>query len=402
MRVLHVAPYISPVRGGISQAVLEMLQALREQGVAAELITTNDDGVGLLDVPLNQHVEYHTIPTRFFPRYSPNIAAIREFQYSWELSQWLWQHMHEYDLVHIHAMFCYPCTIAMMIARIKNIPYLNQPHGLLCEWSLQQSALKKQIYLALIEKSNLEHSQALQVTSVMEDQEIAQLNLTPQRIHIPLGLVLAPLLANARQQLCQQLQIPETHTIVLFMSRLHPKKGLDYLVPALGQLRDQEFTFILAGSGSAEYEAEVDQQLTHSGIQQHTRRTGFVSGELKQLLLQGSDLFVLTSHSENFGVVVLEAMAAGLAPILTPGVAMSSVLKEHDVGFVPELEIEAIAHTIRYCLEHPTEIKAIGSRAQSLILQHYTWERIGLKIQQTYAQMLTRPKVICPLLPTER
>jgi glycosyltransferase involved in cell wall biosynthesis len=109
-----------------------------------------------------------------------------------------------------------------------------------------------------------------------------------------------------------------------------------------------------------------------------------VTGEIKDILLQGSDIFVLTSHSENFGVAVLEAMAAGLATIVTPGVALASMIKENQVGYVPELDIVEIAKTIEYCLSHSQEVKATSDRARQFIQENYTWDYIASKMVSIY------------------
>jgi glycosyltransferase involved in cell wall biosynthesis len=388
MKVLHITPSLSSVRGGVTQAVIEMVQTLQAQGHEVEIVTTNDNGTDLLNVPLRQRVIYCGVPVWFFPRFSPPIGPIREFQFSSELWGWLWRYISDYDLLHVHAMFCYPCTMAMIAARIRHIPYVNQPHGLLCAWSLQQSKLKKQIYLALVERANLNHSQALQLTSAMERQEVSQLGLVAPSVISPLGLFVSPPIPQARQRLRQVLGVAEHQPVILFMSRLHPKKGLDYLIPALGKLHDRSFTFILAGNGAPSYEAEVDTLLAAAGIQHCTYRPGFVTGEQKDLLLQGSDIFVLTSHSENFGVVVLEAMAAGLATILTPGVAMAEILADQKVGYVPALDIATIADTLQQCLDQPDEVKAMGNCARELIAQHYTWPKVTAKVVETYTQIV--------------
>lgn len=388
MRILHVSPSVGLARGGSSHAVLELIPALRDQGIQVDLATTDDNGDHLLVVPFEQQTDYHSIPTYFFPKFAPKPRSLREFTFSPGLTRWLWNHIQDYDLVHVHGLFSYPSTIAMAIARLKRVPYINQPHGLLCEWSLQQSRLKKQLFLSLIERANLNHSIALQLTAEKERQEVAQLGLEPDKLILPLGLNPAESIPDARQQLRALLNIPIDQPIILFMSRLHAKKGLEYLIPALSQLRDRPFTFVLAGNGTPEYEAEINQILVQARLEARTYRSGFVTGMQKQLLLQGSDIFALTSHSENFGVVVLEAMAAGLTVVLTPGVALSAMLGEENVGYVSALDVDAIASTIEHCLAHPQQAKAIAQRARHLVLERYTWDSIAKQAIAQYEALL--------------
>lgn len=393
MRILHVSPSIGLARGGSSHAVLEFVPALRDQGIQVELATTNDDGDQLLEVPLLQKIEYCRIPTYFFPKFFPKSRSLREFTFSSALTQWLWRHLRDYDLVHVHGLFSYPSTVAMAIARWQQVPYINQPHGLLCEWSLQQSQLKKQLYLTMIERANLAHSTALQLTAKKELEEVEQLGLETPKLLIPLGLEPASPIPEARRQLRERLNLPLDQPIVLFMSRLHAKKGLEYLIPALSQLRDLAFTFVLAGTGTPEYEAEIDSLLTQSGLRSRTYRPGFVTGADKQLLLQGSDIFALTSHSENFGVVVLEAMAAGLTLVLTPGVALASLVQEEQLGYITPLDIAQIAETLNRCFAEPAQAKEMGDRARRLMLDRYTWDGIAKQAIAQYEAILQQSPI---------
>jgi glycosyltransferase involved in cell wall biosynthesis len=168
------------------------------------------------------------------------------------------------------------------------------------------------------------------------------------------------------------------------MSRLHPKKGLDYLIPALGKLTEQRFTFVLAGSGSPEYEAEVDALLVAAGMRDRTYKAGFVTGATKDLFLQGADLFVLTSHSENFGMAVLEALAAGLPVLVTSGVALADLVKQDRLGYVAELDGDAIASTLQHFFNSPHIAQEMGDRARQLILEQYTWDRIASSLVEVY------------------
>lgn len=387
MKILHVIPSVASVRGGPSQAVLEMVKALRDKGIDAEIATTNDNGADLLDVPLRQRIEYQQVPVWFFPRFSPNIHAVREFAFSPELTTWLWQRMNQYDLIHIHAIFSYPSTMAMTIARAKKIPYIVRSLGQLCEWSLQQSACKKQVYLKLIERANVNDCQFLHFTSLQEQQEAAQLNLSCPSFILPHGLAIPPIIENAKQRLRQQLNIPLDVPIILFLSRLHPKKGLDYLIPALGK-SNRPFYFILAGSGSAEYQAEVESLLISHGIRDRTHLVGFVKGETKDLFIQGADLFALTSYSENFGVAVLEALAVGLPALLTTGVALSSLVQEHQLGYVTKQDVSAISDALEDFFNEPDAAKKMGNRARQLILEKYTWEQISTELIGIYQHII--------------
>lgn len=396
MRVLHVIPSIAPVRGGPSKAVVAMVKALRVSGVDAEIVTTNDNGLDLLDVPLGRRIDYPltgleentSVPIWFFPRFNPSINAVKEFAFSAALTKWLWENIQNYDLLHVHAIFSYASTAAMAIARLRGVGYILRPLGQLCEWSLQQSAHKKQIYLKVIEQANINHSLGLHLTSIQEQQEVSRLGLVAPSFVLPHGLDVSSLIPDARIKLRQLLNLPVDEPIILFLSRLHPKKGLDFLIPALSKLTHHRFTFVLAGSGSKEYEAEIESLLVSNGIQDRTYLAGFVAGEKKDLFLQGSDLFALTSYSENFGVSVLEAMASSLPVLVTPGVALASVVAEHQVGYIPELDVSEITNAIKQCLSYPQTARDMGNRARQLVLQKYTWNGVANNLSHTYTTFL--------------
>ncbi|MEH2140493.1 glycosyltransferase [Nostoc sp.] len=392
MRVLHVIPSVPQVRGGPSLVVLDMVKALRTNNVDAEIATTNDNGDCLLDVPLQKLIQYKQVPIWFFSRFSPTVKTVREYAFSWQLTAWLWDNISQYDILHIHAIFSYASTIAMAIARLKNVPYIVIPHGLLSEWSLQQSTCKKQIYMRLIEQANLNHSQAIHLTSQLEQQEVAQLELIAPSFVLPHGLSHPPQIPHARFLLRQHLNLPADEPVILFLSRLHPKKGLDYLIPALGKLTHHRFTFVVAGSGSQEYEAEIESALVSNGIRDRTYIAGFVAGETKNLFIQGSDLFALTSHAENFGLAVLEALAVGVPVLVTPGVALAAIVQKYQIGYVPELDVLAIAKNIEEYLTHPQEAKDMGDRARQIIREQYTWDKVAVKMVEIYQAIIFNHK----------
>jgi glycosyltransferase involved in cell wall biosynthesis len=386
MKILHVIPSVAPVRGGPSVAVIAMVKSLRDIGIDAEIVTTNDNGNTLFAVPLNYLHDYQSVPTRFFARFSPNIHSMREFTFSAGLTQWLWQHIREYDLIHVHAIFSYPSTVAMAIAKLQKIPYIVRPLGQLCQWSLQQSATKKAIYLNIIERKNINQSASLHLTSESEKQEIKQLNLECKNFVIPHGLAVPETIPDAYQRLRNHFQLPLEEPIILFLSRIHPKKGLEYLIEALAQIKNKKFTLIIAGNGDSDYEAQINSCLHDYGLEDCSLMTGFVEGELKQLLLQGANLFVLTSYSENFGVAVLEALAAGTPALVTPGVALAQEIEQNDLGYVVPQEPTAIAKAIDKHLELPeSERKKLSQKARQFVLYNYSWEQIAQQLLTVYS-----------------
>lgn len=397
MRVLHITPSVGPSRGGTSEAILGMVSTLNNQGISVDIATTDDNGEERLCVPYETRTKFHEAPTYFFRRFSPSHALVRDYAFSLAFTHWLWKNINNYDLIHIHSLFSYPATVSMWLARSRGIPYINHPHGMLCDWSLQQSSQKKKSYLKLFEYANLNRSKALILTSNQEAKELNRAKFQVRYVIIPIGLTIPARITDPRLRLRQKLGLSETEPIILFLSRIHYKKGLDYLIRALGQVSNHRFSLVIAGSGEPEYERTIRALVQESGLASHTHFVGFVKDDDKDLLLQGSDLFVLTSYSENFGVAVLEALAAGLPAIVTPGVALAEVVEHHQLGAVPELEEGAIATAILQALNQPETMKAMGDRARQLVLNHYTWDRVAAQLIEVYTAILEKKPANGPL-----
>jgi glycosyltransferase involved in cell wall biosynthesis len=185
----------------------------------------------------------------------------------------------------------------------------------------------------------------------------------------------------------QQLGIGDSVPVILFLSRLHPKKGLDLLIEALAQLQSQPFALVIAGEGTPDYRASLGQLVSDRGLGDRTHFVGFVEGERKALLLQGADLFALTSHSENFGIAVLEAMAAGLPTLVTPGVALAAVIQEQGLGYVPDQTVTAIGQDLQLWLGQRPQARAMGQRARAYVAAHYSWPRVAETLITLYGQL---------------
>ena len=391
MRVLHVIPSVAPCRGGPSKAVIDMVRTLNEAGLNCEIATTNDNCEELLDVPLDGLHDYGGAPTRFFARYSPTIRMLREFQYSAAFADWMRREITGYDLIHVHAIFSFCSSYAMALARRNNIPYVVRPIGQLEDWSLAHSAWRKRLYRWLLEDRNLQRAGAIQFTAVSESEQAARLFPDVDSAVIPLGIGLPDPVANAPALLRQRWQLPQDQRpVIAWLSRIHPKKGLELMLQAMAELEDSEPYLVIAGSGTPQYIDSLKSQVTSLGLSEQVIWAGFVDGEDKQVLLQGADLFALTSYSENFGIAVLEALAAGAPPLVTHPVALSTEIETHDLGWVTDTDTTSIAAGLSNALDKISEMQDLRQRCREFVAKNFQWPAIAGQLSGLYQSLLKR------------
>lgn len=387
MRVLHVIPSISPLRGGPSRAVIDMVAALRLQGVDAAILTTNDHGPGLHPELVTGRWQWHQgVPVLAFARWSPPVAALREFAISPGLSLWLAGHLKRYDLLHVHALFSYPSTSAMVQARWASVPYILRSIGQLSPWSLAQSRGRKRLLLRLIERRNLQQAAALHFTSVAEREEAAALGLTSPGLVLPLGV-------RGPDSPAQRGAVPNALAPVrfLFLSRLHPKKQLENLLEGLALLQrrrpEANWELAIAGDGEPRYVAGLQEQARQLGIGGRCHWLGFVQGEAKWRALEAADWYVLPSAAENFGIAAVEALATGTPVILSREVAVAADVARTGAGLVSASDPDALALTLARALERPS--LAMQTSAINLAAMDFSWSTIALQLRDAYRQVLT-------------
>ena len=389
MRIIQIIPSISLVYGGPSQMVLGLSAALAAKNIDVTIITTDSNGdIGQLplDVPLNQPIQQNGYQIIYFRCY-----PWRRYKFSSSLLQWLNENARQFDLAHLHAIFSPVATLAATIARYHHLPYIIRPCGMLDPADLQKKKRLKQIYATLLERPNLAGAAAIHFTSKEEAKISERFGLdctvkmpVPRDLVIPLGVT-----ADLFPKRLRESQVP----IILFMSRIEPKKGLDLLIPALESILESgiAFHFILAGSNpqDADYETQIKVQIHNSSLAKYTTITGFVSGDLKVELLTKADLFVLPSYYENFGIAVAEAMAAGVPVVISDRIHIAEDIQQAEAGWVGPLEVGAIANSIKSALLNPQERQRRGLNGKEYAKNHYNWEAIAQQTIDAYQQILS-------------
>ncbi|MBD2577834.1 hormogonium polysaccharide biosynthesis glycosyltransferase HpsP [Oscillatoria sp. FACHB-1406] len=388
MKILQIVPSISLVYGGPSQMVRGLSAALAARGVEVMVLTTDsngDAGQPPLDVPLDRPVAEDGYQVRYF-RCSP----FRRYKFSVELLRWLGQNAREYDLAHIHALFSPVSTAAATVARSRGLPYILRPLGTLDPADLRKKQRLKQIYAALWERKNIAGAAALHFTSDREAEISHRFGAKTRDLVLPLGVQLSelPQAGKAREKWGIAPEIP----LLLFMSRLDPKKGFDLLFPALEALQSEgvEFHFVLAGSNSQapDYERQIRDRLSSSPLNSRTTIAGFVTGIDKLALLRDADLFVLPSYYENFGIAVAEAMLAGLPVVISDRVDLEVDVRQAGAGWVGSCQIESLTNNLRSAITNEAERQQRGKKARDYALEHYSWDAIAARTLEAYKRLI--------------
>jgi glycosyltransferase involved in cell wall biosynthesis len=393
MKVLHVIPTFAPAwrYGGPIVAAVGLTRELARQGHDVTVMTTNIDGRGVLDVPVDRSVDMDGVEVRYFPVQRP-----RWYYFSRPLGHALRERVGGFDIVHIHSIFLWPTTIAAYWSRRRNVPYLVRPAGALDPVTLAKayagwrtsvsSRLKKWLFLHTIGRWDLNGASGIHFTSEAEMEASGPLRLVPPKYVLPLGVTMPP--GDSRTggpSLSQQHPALQRKKIVLFLSSLDPVKGADILVSAMGSLAARDdFALLVAGQGDAAYETQIASLVRAHGLQDRTVFLGFVEGDDKWSVLSQADIFVLPSHHENFGVAVAEAMASGLPVIISDRVNIHQEVSDAGAGLVTSLDPEEVAGAVQALLDNEDLRKKMGGAGEALARERFSWERAAGRIARQY------------------
>lgn len=381
MRVLHIIPSISLKRGGPSKAILEMVKALRKLGIDAAILCTTDHSVyAEKERPIGRWFTHDSVPIMMFPCISFKMRMLREFLLSPSLALWLIKHINEYDLIHVHAIFSFPSTLSMVIARVNKVPYVVRTIGQLSPWSLSQSKIKKKLMLMLIESSNLKYAAAIHVTSNSEMEDAKRLNMNLKIQQIGLGVEFPD--ENLHQDFFKR---QHENTKFVFLSRLHPKKRLDVILEAFSKLKDlhvNSWYLYVAGDGDLSYVQHLKKLARDYGLADKLRWMGHINTATKYDLLSRADWFILPSASENFGIAAVEAMASGVPVIITKEVGISDVVQTHKAGIICGNDALDLSRVLRQAMDGPSP--SMRNAARLLVKQHYSWHRIAQELFDLY------------------
>ena len=388
MRVLHVISSMSQLRGGPTVSMHNAVQALRGRGIAADVVTTDDDGDSArLEVPHDRFVDVQGQRVRYFPRQTLKYA------FSAPLLPWLLRNVHTYDLVHTHGLFSFAPLAAAWCARAAGVPYIMRPAGVLDTWGMKnKSRLVKTASVRLVEARLLEAAQAVHFTTPLEQARATELSLRIRPVVLPTGVELdgsgdsgEPVAGLA----------PQGTRLVLFLARIHPIKRVDVLLRAFAGLedRDSRLRLVIAGDGDPALVAGLKALAEELRLGDRVRWLGFTAGARKRWLLARADVFVLPSASENFGIAVVEAMNAGAPVIVTRGCGLADFIGQWESGIVTDGSVESLRTALTRLLGDEALRRTMGQAGRRAARQELSLEAFGARLESLYRSVLAgRPR----------
>ena len=371
MTILFVVPSYKPayIYGGPTVVIPLLAETLVRIGHAVTVYTTTANGRTELDVPVGEPVLVDGVRVIYFPRITGDHTHI---------SPALWRHLsatvRSFDAVHLHSWWNLLVMGAAWVCQRRGVTPVLSPHGMFSTYILQANNSGKKKWLHRLVGQRLLRRTRLHVSTAMEWQESRAIIPTWQGAIITNPVVLAQQ-APPRP--------PNDVFTIGFLSRVDPKKGLDILIKALGTVAFP-YRLRVAGDGDPAYVQALKELAATVGNADKIEWVGWKKGEDKFAFLAGVDLFALTSHSENFAIVVIEALSVGTPVLLSDQVGLHPYVREHDYGWVTALDVAAVGQRLTEIARSPEKAARITALAPPAIRAEYEDTRLAQQYVALY------------------
>ncbi|MCS4136368.1 glycosyltransferase [Salinibacter ruber] len=371
LTVVHVLASTRADHGGTSRSVPALCEALDAEGVEVHLVTAVPADPTPNEEPIlpggTVHVHRIEEQTRLQRTLRSPVGFYRR----------LWSVVEDVqpDVIHDHGAWLPSNVVAAWVARRADVPLVVASRGMVTEWSLSHQARKKRAAWHLYQKPVFRQASLFHATAPAEVEDLRALGMTQPIAVVPNGVEIPNVLPDRSATNGKR---------ALFLSRIHPKKGLPMLLDAWADLRPEGWTLELVGPSESGHRAELEAQASELGLDGEVVFSGPVPDADKWHKYAAADLFVLPTHSENFGIVVAEALAAEVPVLTTTGTPWQE-LEDNDCGWWVNPEPEAIRDALATALRQSDATRsAMGRRGRELVTSTYTWRAVGQRMCQAY------------------
>ncbi|PYK83778.1 MAG: transferase [Verrucomicrobia bacterium] len=368
MKILQLVHTLDPSVGGVAASVLALSRGLARRGHKLDIVVLDDSASPwLADIALPIHALG---------------AGLTSYRYSSKLLPWLKKQGGDYDRVIVNGIWQYLSFAAWLRYAGSSIPYYVFPHGMLDPWfkeTFPLKHLKKWLYWPWAEYRVLRNAAAVIFTSEEERSQARKsfwLYRCREKVS-PLGVEAPPISSNAKSEFLSRYPQLQNTRIFLFLGRLHPKKGCDMLLEAFAQMRSNDsISLILAGPDQVGWESDLRRQVTRLNLTNRIVFTGMLEGPMKQGAFANAEAFVLPSHQENFGISVVEALAARVPVLISNRVNIWREIEADRAGYVESDDLAGTTRLLqRWIGTAPAEREMVRENARRCFEQRFEIDR---------------------------
>jgi glycosyltransferase involved in cell wall biosynthesis len=376
MRIVHVLQRVNFHDGGPPRAVVDLCSVQHERGHAVTLLTTDttdvpeawqDDGPDVCVVPE--------------PRWPGGLFAPGQLDGARAV-------LKAADVVHCHAVWERMNAQIAKVCRAVGTPYVITLRGMLDDWCMGQGPFKKRLYLSMMGRTYLEGAAFVHCTAEGEREQSHKWfpRGTPRVIPNLIDLAAYAALPMPDEAIAAFEPLQGEGPTLLFLSRIHAKKGIEHLVDALPALRRSfpALQVLLAGTGDDAYIKSLQAQARRLGVDDAMHWLGHVGGTLKLSLYNAADIFVLPSSQENFGFVQFEAMACATPCMTTKLVDTWQEVESSGGGIAVEQSADSIIEGLTPLLQDADRRGAMGTAGRAWVLEHLATDRVAALIEDMY------------------
>lgn len=373
MRVVHIVPAITKEASGPSYSVVRLCESLIAQKQEVTLAA----------------LDLETIPSPpCFLKTFPIGWGPRQLGRSPSMHHWLEKQLQSntVDILHNHGMWQMNAIYPGSVAKKFNRNLVVSPRGAFSEWAMQYGSVTKKAFWPLLQQPAIANASCFHATAISEYEDIRRLGFRQPVAIIPNGIDIPDIIHKVQQDF----------RTLLFLGRIHPVKGLDMLLPAWKTVQNHfpNWQLVIAGSdigyyGKSDYLQEMQSLAQKLGLER-IKFIGELRGIEKMQAYQNSELFILPSYSENFGVTVAEALATGTPAIVTKGAPWNGLVAQQ-AGWWIDINLDALVATLEDALNRtPEYLEQMGMRGRTWMTDEFSWERIGSQMVNTYQWLLDK------------